>query len=137
MTVRQKYNEPLRDFLSRFRAEVAEIPNLIDELAINYLAAGVDKARHGQLLEEFFDKNPQSLQTAHHIFEHRLTLQEAVGSIQTSRTTSSRWERDRDRDQIEVEKDVTKTKVEIKVEQGTQWALKKDQGKQWNSKKEG
>ena len=31
MTVHQKESESLREFLARFRAEVAEIPNLIDE----------------------------------------------------------------------------------------------------------
>ena len=133
MTVRQKYNESLRDFLSRFRAEVAEIPNLIDELAINYLAAGVDKARHGQLLEEFFDKNPQSLQTALHIFEHRLTLQEAVGSIQTSRMTSPRWERDRDRD---LDRNKDKRDKDQTRDHNSQWTSKKDQGQLWNSKKD-
>ena len=92
MTVPQKESESLREFLARFCAEVAEIPNLIDELAINYLAAGVDKKRHGLLLEEFFDKNPRTLQAAMQIFEHRLTLQEAVGSIQSSQSVS-KWEK--------------------------------------------
>ena len=92
MTVHQKEAESLRDFLARFRAEVAEIPNLIDDLAINYLAAGVDKKRHGLLLEEFFDKNPRTLQAALQIFEHRLTLQEAVGSIQSS-PPKPKWDR--------------------------------------------
>lgn len=41
MTVRQKQNESLRDFLSRFRNAIAEIPDLIEQLAINYLAAVV------------------------------------------------------------------------------------------------
>lgn len=62
MTVRKKYNEILWDFLGRFRSEVAEIPNLIDELAINYLAAGVDKSQHSLLLNELFEKNLRTLQ---------------------------------------------------------------------------
>lgn len=86
MTIRQGSNESLRDYLTRFRAGIAEIPNLIEELAVNYLAAGVDKSRHGLLLEEFFEKNPRSLQAAMQVFEYRLTLQEAVGSIQTTRS---------------------------------------------------
>lgn len=89
MTVRQKENETLRDFLARFRVEVAEIPNLIDELAINYLAARIDKSRHGQ----FFEKNPRSLQAAMQILEHRLTLQEAVSSIQSPTPPIPKWNR--------------------------------------------
>lgn len=54
ITVRQRSSETLRAYLNRFRKEMAEIPNLIEELAINYLAAGVDKSRHSILLEEFF-----------------------------------------------------------------------------------
>ncbi|XP_017224785.1 uncharacterized protein LOC108201008 [Daucus carota subsp. sativus] len=96
MTVRQRSSESLRDFLARFRVEMADIPNLIDELAVNYLAAGVDKRRHGPLLEEFFEKNPRTLQAAMQIFERRLTLQEAVGSIQTTspppRRSSGRYQ---------------------------------------------
>lgn len=61
MTMRQRSSESLRDYLTRFRAEVADIPNLIEELAINYLAAGIDKNRHATLLEEFFEKNPRTL----------------------------------------------------------------------------
>ncbi|XP_017216818.2 uncharacterized protein LOC108194379 [Daucus carota subsp. sativus] len=93
MTVRQRSSESLRDFLARFRNEVALIPNLIDELAINYLAAGVDKSRHGLILEEFFEKNPRTLQAAMEIFEHRLTIQEAVGSIQMHSPQARRWDR--------------------------------------------
>ena len=59
MTVRQRSSKSLKDFLTRFRKEVAEISSLIDELAINYLAAGVDKSRQGTILEEFFEKNPE------------------------------------------------------------------------------
>ena len=93
MTVRQKSSESLRDFLARFRNEVAVIPNLIDELAINYLAAGVDKSRHGRILEEFFEKNPKTLQAAMEIFEHRLTIQEAVGSIQMASPQAKKWDK--------------------------------------------
>lgn len=56
MTVHQKHDETLRDFLARFRSEVAEIQTMIDELAINYLAAGIDKLRHGLILKEFLRK---------------------------------------------------------------------------------
>ena len=66
--MRQRSSESLRDFLIRFRKEVAEIPSLIDELAVNYLAAGVDKSRHETILEEFFEKNPRTLQAAMTIF---------------------------------------------------------------------
>ena len=93
MTVRQRSSESLRDFLARFRTEMADIPNLIDELAVNYLAAGVDKRRHGPLLEEFFEKNPRTLQAAMQIFERRLTLQEAVGSIQAISPPARRSDR--------------------------------------------
>lgn len=58
---------------------MVEIPNLIDELAINYLAASVDKSRHELILKEFFEKNPRTLQAALQIFEQRITLQEACG----------------------------------------------------------
>ena len=51
----------------------------------------MDKKRHGLLLEEFFDKNSRTLQAAMQIFEHRLTLHEAVGSIQSSQPVS-KWE---------------------------------------------
>lgn len=70
MMIRQRSMESLRDFLARFRAEVAAIPNLKDELEINYLAAGVDKSRHAPLLEVFFKKNHKTLQAAMTIFEH-------------------------------------------------------------------
>lgn len=62
---------------------MVEIRNLIEELAINNLAAGVDKSRHDLLLEKFLEKNPISLQATMEIFERRLTLQEVVGSIQS------------------------------------------------------
>lgn len=59
MTIRQGSYEFLRKYLTGFRAEIVEIPNLIEELAVNYLAAGVDKYRHGLLLEKFFEKKFQ------------------------------------------------------------------------------
>lgn len=82
MTIRQHTNESLRDFITRFRDVIVEIPYLIEELAINYLAAGVDKTRQALLLEEFFEKNPRTLQSAFQIAEYKMTLQETVGSIQ-------------------------------------------------------
>lgn len=81
ITARQRSNELLRDYLSRFRAHISEITDLIEPLAINYLVAGIDKYRHSQLLEEFFEKEQKTLQASIKIIEHRLTLQEAVGSI--------------------------------------------------------
>ena len=69
------------------------IPNLVEELAVNYLAAGIDKLRHGQLLEEFFEKSARTIKAAIDIFERRLTLQEAVGSIQITSPRSKRGER--------------------------------------------
>nr|XP_017245509.1 PREDICTED: uncharacterized protein LOC108217176 [Daucus carota subsp. sativus] len=93
MTVRQRSSEPIRDFLDRFRTEMANIPNLVEELAVNYLAAGIDKTRHGQLLEEFFEKSPRTIEAAMDIFERRLTLQEAVGSIQITSPRSKRWDK--------------------------------------------
>lgn len=92
MTIRQRSSEPLHDYLTRFRAEIAEIPNLIEELVINYLAAW-DKSRHGLLLEEFLEKNLRTLQATIQIFECRLTLQEAVGSIQHSRSPKALMDR--------------------------------------------
>lgn len=74
--VRQRYNESLLDFISRFRTKVAEIPNLTYELNINYLALGVDKSRLELLLA------------------HRLTLQEVVGSIQSPQPTTLGWDHD-------------------------------------------
>lgn len=59
MTIHQRSSETLRDFLTRFRAKFADIPNLVEELAINYLASDIDKHRHATLLEEFFEKNPR------------------------------------------------------------------------------
>lgn len=54
ITVRQYSTETLRDFLIRFRDAIAEIPDLIEQLSINYLAGGIDGNRHTTLLEEFF-----------------------------------------------------------------------------------
>ena len=53
----------------------------------------MDKARHGPILEEFFEKNPKTLQAAMEIFEHRLNLKEVVGSIQATSPPTRRWER--------------------------------------------
>lgn len=64
ITIRQRSSESLHDFLTRFRVEVADIPNFVEELAINYLAAGIDKHRHVTLFEEFFEKNLRTLQSA-------------------------------------------------------------------------
>lgn len=97
MTIRQRPNESLRNFLTRFRDGIAKIPDLIEELAINYLAAGIDKSRHSTLPEEFFEKNPRTLHSAFQLVEYRLTLQEAVGSIQSSRRSSQRYDRNRTR----------------------------------------
>lgn len=74
MTIRQRPNVSLRNFLTRFRDGIAEIPDLIEELAINYLAAGIDKNRHSTLLEEFFEKNPRTLHSAFQLVEYRMTL---------------------------------------------------------------
>lgn len=88
MTVRQCSNESLKDFLKRFRNAIAEIPDLVEQLIINYLAAGIDSNRHSTLVEELFEKNPRSLQAAFQIIEHRMTLQEAVGSIRSPKRLS-------------------------------------------------
>lgn len=62
MIVRQKEGESLHDILTHFRLELAKIPNFIDELAINYLAAGINQTRHG-LHENFLIKStkPKSI----------------------------------------------------------------------------
>lgn len=70
ITIRQRSNEPLQDNLTRFRANIAEITDLIEPLAINYLVAGIDRSRHSQFLEEFFEKEPKTLQAAIKIIEH-------------------------------------------------------------------
>lgn len=93
ITVYQRSNESLRSYLTRFRAHIAEITDLVDPLAVNYLIAGIDRTRHSQLLDELFEKEPKTLQMAIKIIEHRLTLQEAVGSIQHSRSLKIRRSR--------------------------------------------
>lgn len=60
--------------MSRFRNAIAEILDLTEQLAINYLAAGIDGSRHATLLEDFFEKNARTLQAAFQIVEHRMTL---------------------------------------------------------------
>lgn len=94
MIIRHRPNESLRNFLARFRDGIAKIPDLIEELAINYLAAGIDKNQHSTLLEEFFEKNPRTLHSAL-LVEYRMTLQEVVGSIQSPRRSSQRYDMNR------------------------------------------
>ncbi|XP_074360678.1 uncharacterized protein LOC141700927 [Apium graveolens] len=94
MTMHQRCGESLRSFLTRFREEIAEIPDLIEQMAVNFLTAGIDKSRHGLLLEEIFEKRPKTLQVAFQIIEHRMMLQEAVSCIQSPRR-SSKYERRR------------------------------------------
>lgn len=90
ITIYQRRNESLRDYLTRFRAKIVEITGLVETLAINYLVAGIDRTRHGHLIEEIFEKEPKILQAAIQIIEHRVKLQEAVRSIQTSRSPRTR-----------------------------------------------
>lgn len=97
MTIRQRPRESLRNFLTRFRDGITEIPDLIEELAINYLATGIDKSRHSTLLDEFFEKNPRTLHSAFQLVEYQMTLQEAVESIQSPRRASQRYEQNRTR----------------------------------------
>ncbi|XP_074377700.1 uncharacterized protein LOC141719221 [Apium graveolens] len=94
MTMHQRSGESLCSFLTRFREEIAEISDLIEQMAVNFLTAGIDKSRHGLLLEEIFEKRPKTLQAAFQIIEHRMMLQEAVSCIQSPRR-SSRHERRR------------------------------------------
>ncbi|XP_074374330.1 uncharacterized protein LOC141714711 [Apium graveolens] len=94
MTMHQRSGESLRSFLTRFREEITEIPDLIEQMAVNFLTAGIDKSRHGILLEEIFEKRPKTLQAAFQIIEHRMMLQEAVSCIQSPRR-SSKYERRR------------------------------------------
>ncbi|XP_074369539.1 uncharacterized protein LOC141710961 [Apium graveolens] len=91
--VYQRTNESLRAYLTRFRAHIAEITDLTSPLEINYLIAEIDRTRHSQLLEELLEKEPKTLQSTIKIIEHRLTLQEVVGSIQYSRSPRPRYER--------------------------------------------
>ncbi|KAL8098061.1 hypothetical protein AgCh_030993 [Apium graveolens] len=94
MTMHQRSGESLRSFLTRFREEITEILDLIEQMAVNFLTAGIDKSRHGLLLEEIFKKRPKTLQAAFQIIEHRMMLQEAVSCIQSPRR-SSKYERRR------------------------------------------
>lgn len=50
INIRQRSNESLREYLNRFRAETIQIPDLIENLAMTFLAAGVDRSRHNLLL---------------------------------------------------------------------------------------
>lgn len=72
---------------------MTQIQGLVEKLAMMYLAAGIDRSRQNVVLEEYFEKGPQSLQAAIELFEHRLTLQEAVGNIQSSRFPRTRMNR--------------------------------------------
>ncbi|XP_074336384.1 uncharacterized protein LOC141673532 [Apium graveolens] len=94
MMMHQRSGESLRSFLTQFREEIAEIPDLIEQMTVNFLTTGIDKSRHGLLLEEIFEKRTKTLQTAFQIIEHRMMLQEAVSCIQSPRR-SSRHERRR------------------------------------------
>lgn len=91
--MRQRSNESLRDYQIRFREAIAEITDLEESLAVNYLAVGIDETHHAILLEELIEKNPRNLYTTFQIVEHRMTLQEAVGSIRTPRRSSQRYDR--------------------------------------------
>lgn len=93
ITVHQRSNETLHDYLTRFWAHITEITDLAKPLAIDNLDVGIDKNRHSQLLEEFFKKEPKTLQDVIKIIEYRLTLQEAVGSIQYSKSPRTRPDR--------------------------------------------
>lgn len=93
MTIRQHSNESLRNFLTRFREVIAEISDLFEQLTVNYLAARIDKNCHATLLEEFFEKNPRTLHVAFQIIEHLMTLEEAMGSIQSPKGSMQRYER--------------------------------------------
>ncbi|XP_074352613.1 uncharacterized protein LOC141691754 [Apium graveolens] len=90
----QHSGESLRSFITQFREEIADILELMRQMAVNFLSAGIDKSRHGLLLEEIFEKRPKTLQAAFRIIEHRMMLQEAVSCIQSPRR-SSRYERRR------------------------------------------
>ncbi|XP_074346842.1 uncharacterized protein LOC141685650 [Apium graveolens] len=81
ITMCQRPRESLRSYLGRFRQAISEITDLEEPLAVNYSAAGSDGSRHGILLEELIEKYPQHLHATFQIIEHRMTLQEAVGSI--------------------------------------------------------
>ncbi|XP_074360069.1 uncharacterized protein LOC141700156 [Apium graveolens] len=61
-------------------------------MAVNFLTAGIDKSRHGLLLEEIFEKRPKTLQATFQIIEHRMMLQEAVSCIQSPKCSSRRQE---------------------------------------------
>ncbi|XP_074351637.1 uncharacterized protein LOC141690764 [Apium graveolens] len=61
MTMHQRSSESLRSFLTRFREEIAGIPDLIEQMAVNFLTVGIDKSRHGLLLEEIFEKRPKTV----------------------------------------------------------------------------
>lgn len=74
MTVRQRYNESLREYLSRFRTEVDEKSNLIDDLAFNYLAKGPINHVIASSRRNSLKINPRTLQAALQIFDHWLTL---------------------------------------------------------------
>ncbi|XP_074356705.1 uncharacterized protein LOC141696464 [Apium graveolens] len=92
MTMHQRSGESLWSFLTRFREEITEIPDLIEQMTVNFLTAGIDKSRHELILEEIFEKRPKTLQDAFQIIEHRVMLQEAVSCIQSPRW-SSKYER--------------------------------------------
>ncbi|XP_074362650.1 uncharacterized protein LOC141702951 [Apium graveolens] len=95
ITMRQRPSESLRSYLGRFRQAISEITVLEEPLAVNYLAAGIDGSRHGILLEDLIEKHPQYLHAAFQIVEHRMTLQEAVGSIRSPRRSNYKYDRTR------------------------------------------
>lgn len=54
---------------------------------------GIDRGRHAILLEELIEKNSRNLRTTFQNVEHRMTLQEAVGSIRSSRRSFQQYDR--------------------------------------------
>ncbi|XP_074361024.1 uncharacterized protein LOC141701241 [Apium graveolens] len=93
--MRQRPSESLRSYLGHFRQAISEITDLEESLAMNYLATGIDGSRHGILIEELIEKLPRHLHAAFQIVEHRMTLQEAVGSIRSPRRSSYKYDRSR------------------------------------------
>ncbi|XP_074352203.1 uncharacterized protein LOC141691377 [Apium graveolens] len=80
-------------FQTRFSSNYKR--DLEEPLAVNYLVAGIDGIRHGILLEELIEKHPQHLHAAFQIVEHRMTLQEAMGSIRSPRRSNYKYDRSR------------------------------------------
>lgn len=92
VNIRQRSNKCLREYLNRFRAETIQISDLIENLAITYLAVGVDKNRHNLLLEEFFEKASMYQQCSIFIIYYtrirslvsRMNLQIRISDLKTS-----------------------------------------------------